>query len=517
MEQVIIECVGQICKIMTPVPEHVHREIWDACSERDPDYFKVPKWQRENNNKLKYWDGFYRLYPWNTRKFRIGFVNKISKILNKNGFLVGVKYNKDGGDHCGFGKHIEYEGRKYQTECADLMVNNRASIAQIATGGGKTYISSLVTRKIGMNTVFIVRSKDLLRQAYNDYRSYFPDADIKYVGDTVVEAGDITIVMIQSLLTLIESDEKEKKRKSIAKAKVQKRDIKSTEEDIIRRGKIREKTAERTAFKVALRERVVNRAKLVHIDECHMLGAETIFKTVGLFENAINICGWSATPRRSDGRNIHLEAAAGPVILRRSMKDLIKEGFLVPPIVRYIKVPGRMGFQTLANGQEYKLTKTDFNKMHYDDLIKWQVTTNENRHNIIMEWANYFSSNNKSCLIAVRYLEHGKELECMIPGSHFVHGEHPDRENLINLFRSGEYRIMISTLCKEGFNAPIIEGIIIANPVSDPEQIIGRGVRLNNGKKDCTIVHLVDEHKTLNNAIESCRRINDENEVLQLG
>ncbi len=510
MKEVIIDCVDQQCKIITPVDENIHREIWTACSELDPSYFKQPKHLRS-----KFWDGHYRLYSWKTRIFRAGLIPKVIKILFNHGYMTTVKYNKNGGDPVGLNDHKEFPERYYQPECAELMKKNRHSIARIATGGGKTYISGLVTRDISMNTVFVVRSKDLLIQAYNDYKTYFPDADVQMVGGGKVKAGDITIVMIQSLLTLVESKKKKQKRKARGKAISAAADENRSEEDRKKVERARKSAQTRAKKKEDLRKNIVDKAKLVHIDECHMLGAETIFKMVSLFKNAINICGWSATPRRPDGRNIHLEAVAGPVVYEKAMKSLIQEGFLVPPIVRYVHIPPRLERGMIGN-VEMTVTKDYYDNMDYEMLVNWQINNNPHRHRIIADWAEYLQSKNKSSLISLRHLTHGEQLESILPGSHFVHGQHKDRHDLLDAFKRGEFKIMPSTLCKEGFNAPIIEGIIIAVNTKDPEQIIGRGVRLNKGKTGCDIIHLVDDHKIFKKAAESCKEINNENEIVQI-
>ena len=89
--------------------------------------------------------------------------------------------------------------RDYQKEAINTAFTTKRGILQLATGAGKTLLSSGLIQRFGVKTLFLVHTKDLLYQAYNVFKSVFSDAKIGIIGDGNVELGDIVIATIQTL------------------------------------------------------------------------------------------------------------------------------------------------------------------------------------------------------------------------------------------------------------------------------------------------------------------------------
>ena len=74
-----------------------------------------------------------------------------------------------------------------------------------------------------------------------------------------------------------------------------------------------------------------------------------------------------------------------------------------------------------------------------------------------------------------------------------------ERNSILSSFRNGEINILCNCqLLTEGFDEPSIDGIILARPTRSKalfRQMIGRGLRKFQGKKNCKIVDIVDNHK----------------------
>src|SRR5690606_33168756 len=89
----------------------------------------------------------------------------------------------------------------------------------------------------------------------------------------------------------------------------------------------------------------------VHIlDECHMAACDTV-QEISKKINPEHVYGLSASPWRDDGADLLIEAFLGHKIVDISAKQLIKEGFLVPPVIKFypvIKYPKKTGkYQTI--------------------------------------------------------------------------------------------------------------------------------------------------------------------------
>ena len=113
----------------------------------------------------------------------------------------------------------------------------------------------------------------------------------------------------------------------------------------------------------------------------------------------------------------------------------------------------------------------------------------------------------RSTLIFVDRIDHGEVLENMAPSLfilkdkiRFVHGTHPEREQMIDDFRTGKLSVLISTegIIGEGFDFRGLDAMIIADGGKSYIQTIqkrGRGMRVEEGKVDLKMYDFADRGK----------------------
>jgi superfamily II DNA or RNA helicase len=227
------------------------------------------------------------------------------------------------------------------------------------------------------------------------------------------------------------------------------------------------------------------------IDESQHLGAP-ILRQICNTVPAIFRFSCSGTAFREDGADLYIEATTGPVVYTVGYSELIQQGYLVKPHIRILRFPQK----------QYH---------HYDsysDIYDDYVTNNEFRNAVLIETAKEYVNEGRKVLIFVSRISHGKEL-ARIAGHDFVYSSHPDRRKLINEFKNGELKCLISTsILNEGVDIPPINALILAAPQKSliaTVQKVGRALRPYENKKDCIVVDTYDNCKYLSKA--SQRRI----------
>ncbi len=196
-------------------------------------------------------------------------------------------------------------------------------------------------------------------------------------------------------------------------------------------------------------------------DEVHRVAADTYFN-VAMATGAQWRVGLSATPFREDGSDLRMWAGTGPVILEYPPEYMVERGYLARPVFKI--------FDTRQVGAGYDSWREEYRN---------EIVENPYRNGKIAEAASEFASEGRTVYIHVERLDHGRRLEDLIPNARFVHGRSGDREELVEAFRRGRQRILISTLLGEGFDAPVNAFINAAGFKSEVMTIqrIGRALR----------------------------------------
>ncbi|KAL2788371.1 P-loop containing nucleoside triphosphate hydrolase protein [Aspergillus keveii] len=358
--------------------------------------------------------------------------------------------------------------RDYQEECIQSVLSHigeghkRLGVS-LATGSGKTVIfTQLIGRvpprkTLADKTMIIVHRRELVDQAYQHCRRAYPDSTVEIeMGNLVASGhGDITIASVRSLTS----------------------------------GDRLEKFDPR-------------HYKLVLVDEAHHIVAPT-YRTVlahfGLREKSPDspiLVGVSATFSRFDG--LRLGAAIDQIVYHKDYTDMIHENWLANAM-----------FTTVKSEADLKSVRKDkFGDFAVGSLSKAVNTIKSNDITVRAWLAN--APERKSTLVFCVDIEHTKGLtetfrQYGIDARYITGKTHrTTRDEQLCKFRDREYPVLLNCgLFTEGTDIPNIDCVLLARPTRSRNlliQMIGRGLRLYPGKKDC---HIIDMVATLDTGVIS--------------
>jgi DNA repair protein RadD len=243
---------------------------------------------------------------------------------------------------------------------------------------------------------------------------------------------------------------------------------------------------------------------LLVIDECHRVSFEdtTQYQQVIqllLKENPqLCILGLTATPYRLDSGWIYRYHYKGTLktqdnllfkkcIFELSLQQMIESGYLTPPV--QIDAPvASYDFSSLT----LPPSKNSFSLSDIEEILKDQKRITP----IIIQNIVELSKERKGAIIFTSSVRHAKEILGYLPEGHsgIVIGDTPneERDYIIERFKSQKIKYLVNvSVLTTGFDAPHVDLIAILRPtesVSLYQQIVGRGLRLYEGKKDCLIL-----------------------------
>jgi ATP-dependent helicase IRC3 len=233
--------------------------------------------------------------------------------------------------------------------------------------------------------------------------------------------------------------------------------------------------------------------KAIICDEVHHATAssyQNIFKYFGTHEKDTHIflSGFSATVRRADGKG--LDVSYDEIVYHKGIYEFIGEGWLAP--IRAVRVQSDTDISSV---KEYM---GDFQEGALGDAVN-----NDERNALIFKaWQEHCAEKRASALVFCVDVQHICDVTAMFMAmgvdARMVHGGTPDEERELNIGAFGEQSYPVLVNCgvlTEGTDIPCIDSIIMARPTKSSvlyQQIIGRGLRLHEGKGDCLIVDVVD-------------------------
>ena len=281
---------------------------------------------------------------------------------------------------------------------------------------------------------------------------------------------------------------------------------------------------------------------LLVIDECHRVSLEDVAQYSQVISKlqqanpALCILGLTATPYRLDSGWIYQFNHHGYLrteeqrLFKKCIYDLtlsrmIDEGYLTPPV--QIDAPvASYDFSSLKlrpGSQSYSVA--DIEEILKDQKRVTPIIV----HNIVE-----LARERKGVLIFTSSVRHAKEILTHLPAdeSAMVIGDTPgeERDRVIERFKARELRFLVNvSVLTTGFDAPHIDLIAILRPtesVSLYQQIVGRGLRLYEGKHDCLILDYtgvphdifspqISDHKPVEEAVPveigcpMCKHVND--------
>ena len=228
-----------------------------------------------------------------------------------------------------------------------------------------------------------------------------------------------------------------------------------------------------------------NNHRLVIVDEAHLIppSGEGRYRTFFTNNPNTRIVGLTATPYRL-GLGLLTDGLFDRVVFNKDVLELIKEGYLcnltcketsTKMSVRDVKVTaGEYNTKDLSQ----KLDVTSLTKKIIKELTKYK--------DIRKHWLVF--------CIDIAHAEHVTDcLKSAGISAACVHSRMDlDRKEIIELYKAEGFQALVSVeTLTTGFDAPNVDMVALLRPTMSPVlhvQMIGRGLRLFEGKKDCLIL-----------------------------
>ncbi len=282
---------------------------------------------------------------------------------------------------------------------------------------------------------------------------------------------------------------------------------------------------------------------LLVIDECHRVSDDEesqyaqVLRKLRVGNPALCVLGLTATPYRLGlgwiyQLNHRGVARTGETrffkkcVFELTLRTMIAQGYLTPPIKIDAPVAG-YDFSTLME----KLSPgARLSMSEVESVLKDQERVTPGIVLNIVDMA----KDRQGVMIFTASVRHAEEIMSSLPdaAAAMVVGETPsaERDAIIARFKRRELKYLVNvSVLTTGFDAPHVDLIAILRPtesVSLYQQIVGRGLRLSEGKRDCLILDYtgvghdifspeIDEHKPSADAVPvhvdcpECGYVND--------
>jgi superfamily II DNA or RNA helicase len=442
----------------------------DATSYFKQGYQFMPKFRQG------FWDGRIKLFSQMKKTFPAGLTFAVKEALEEAGVRVQVDDRRDcpplpprhKEDTTLHGVSFDYP-YDFQLDAMEKMILGQRGIAAISTNGGKTEIACLISSCLRLPTLFLVPGKELLYQTQKRFATRFGIStdEIGIIGDKQWKPDQwMTVATVASLYARLN-----KKRQE--------------------------------AWDLLMS------TQLLFIDECHKASADTWYDVVTSCDAFFRF-GLSGTPlKRTDGADLRLLAATGPVLYEMRNKELIERG-----------ISSEVEVQMLP------IRKPEIPKgTPYHDAYKAGIVNNIYRNRAISVLADRFVKEGKSVVILVKEIPHGWELDKRLwtfrqksfLTHQFINGEMDSsvRQQALRDFEQGDLKVLIATsILDEGVDLPNIDVLIMAGGGKSSIktlQRVGRGIRMGGSGK-LIVVDFIDflNNYLLEHSLQRFRDYRDE-------
>jgi DNA repair protein RadD len=271
---------------------------------------------------------------------------------------------------------------------------------------------------------------------------------------------------------------------------------------------------------------------LVIIDECHRVNSEDdtqygqVIRKLQERNSGLCVLGLTATPYRLGMGWIYEYSHQGVVqtqekrffkqcVFELPLEYMIRNKYLTQPVKIDIPVTSYDFSELTESGKMYTSAQVE-------ELLKKQKRlTPLIIKNIIDITESY---ERKGVMIFSSTIRHAKEIMENLPKGEakIVIGDTEDseRDKIIQEFKDKKFKYLVNvSVLTTGFDAPHVDVIAILRPtesVSLYQQIIGRGLRLDEGKKDCLILDYTGMGHDIYAPEISDKRPTRESEIVQV-
>lgn len=355
--------------------------------------------------------------------------------------------------------------RDYQEEAVKKIIwdlnNDGNSLCVVATGGGKSVIIAETVRAYGQDVLILQPTKEILEQNYEKLLRYVPKEQIGIysasMGSKIV--GRYTFATIQSIYN-------------------------------------------DPGF--------FSHFKLVIIDEAHGLNPKSMTGMFMKFLKKIGnpkVIGFTATPYRLDTMYMDwgtpdarcvttiklINRMKGffwtRILVNVTMELLISKGYLVAPTYLDASVIDQKDVPLNKSRSEFDMDIFDRMMESKMDKLKRAVA--------------YGESTSKSVLVFCSSVSQATKMARETPGAEVVSGKTPkkERDRIIEGFKDHSIKTVFNVgVLTTGFDHPALDCIILMRPTRSIMlyvQMIGRGVRICEGKTSCKVIDLTSTVKNM--------------------
>lgn len=327
--------------------------------------------------------------------------------------------------------------RYYQSEMVTAGITEHRGVFVAAVGSGKSYIMRRLILELGVPSLVILPSKDLMTQTYDLFVQTFGTKMVGLIESKKFKSSELKPVRLVTIQTLYAA----------------------LDENI----------------DTILKDQVA-----VFIDEFHHSGSMQYTKMLPHFNSFYYKFGFTGTFLRNDSKTLDMWGFLANVLYTYSAIKATEEGYLTPLKLQIYDIQGR---RELSYQREYNRN----------------YCLNEDFFNKIVELCEDLSAKKKQVLVLVgRKDKTGKVIHELLlkkgVDNRYVSGDNKRDEvkGGLRLFNEGKVQVLIgSSVIGEGIDVRSTDYLIMANGGKSEIQItqaVGRAVRLYPGKKVATII-----------------------------
>ena len=383
--------------------------------------------------------------------------------------------------------------RPYQQEAVDATLkhfrkSDDSAVIVLPTGAGKSLVIAELARLARRKILVLTHVKELVEQNHAKYQSYGLTAGIFSVGLKRKENRcQVTFASVQSVSANLDQFRDE--------------------------------------------------YSLIIIDECHRVSGEessqyqTIIELLRQQNDSLKVLGLTATPYRLAmgwiyryhyrgfvrGRSGDSDEQNKPFahcIYELPLSYMINRGYLTRPELVDAAV-AQYDFSALSQNRFGEYAEKDVNQL----LSKHQRVTRA-----IVEQVMELAVKRKAVMIFAATVDHAREITGYLPEHQtaLITGatDLNERDLLIQRFKQQQLKYLVNvSVLTTGFDAPHVDFIAILRPtqsVSLYQQIVGRGLRLDEGKQDCLVIDYAGNSVNLHHPEVGEKKPNPDSEPVQV-
>ncbi|MDS1309224.1 DEAD/DEAH box helicase [Marinobacter xiaoshiensis] len=380
-----------------------------------------------------------------------------------------------------------FQLRPYQQEAVDATLrhfrkSDESAVIVLPTGAGKSLVIAELARLARRRILVLTHVKELVEQNHAKYQSYGLTGGIFSAGLKRKEnLHQVTFASVQSV------------------------------------------SANLDQFR--------NEYSLIIIDECHRVSDDdssqyqTIIDLLRQQNTSLKVLGLTATPYRLAMGWIYRYHYRGFVrseqdkpfvhcIYELPLSYMINRGYLTKPQLVDAAVT-QYDFSTLSQNRFGEYAEKDVNQL----LSKHQRVTRA-----IIEQVMELAAERKAVMIFAATVDHAKEITGYLPEQQtaLITGatDQDERDSLIQRFKQQQLKYLVNvSVLTTGFDAPHVDFIAILRPtqsVSLYQQIVGRGLRLDEGKQNCLVIDYAGNNMNLHHPEVGEKKPNPDSEPVQV-